>query len=315
MLSNDPPWWTDYLVTSGLALPGERSAFYRDAARGYWVRVRSGVYVRAKVWNALHAEDRHLARARATALVDPAAVFSHLTAALLWGLPLVDPPPSLPHVTTSRASGGRSSQSVVRFAVGDPDECVRLDGLRVTGLRETLLAVASTWDAAVSIPILDAALAGRAVRAAAVTREELADRRPGRAERRVDFAVAFADPRSGSPGESLSRLTILRAGLPAPELQRRFDDDRGLIGFVDFWWPEFGVIGEFDGLGKYRRDLSGRGRSADEIVIAEKHREDRLRALGHRVIRWGWSTARSVPATRDLLTRAGIRAEKVHPRP
>lgn len=307
-------WEQDYVVTSRIGLPGERAAFYRAASRGRWIRVRPGVYLPAEAWNRLDAEARHVARARAVALVDPDAVFSHLTAALIWGLPLVDPPPAAPHVIVARARGGRSSQSTVRFAVGEPKEVVLIDGLRVMGLPETLIAVAATWGATTSVPILDAALARRARGSVAVTRDGLRAVPSGVAPRRVEFALGFADAASGSPGESLSRLTIHRAGLPAPELQARFDDERGLVGFTDFWWPEAGVIGEFDGAGKYRRDLSGNGRPPAEIVIDEKRREDRLRALGPRVVRWGWSTARSVAQLRAVLVGAGLRVEKFQSR-
>jgi hypothetical protein len=57
-----------------------------------------------------------------------------------------------------------------------------------------------------------------------------------------------------------------------------------LIGFADFAWP--GVVGECDGRLKY----------ADRDVLwAEKRREDRIRALGLRVIRWGWDDAWARP--------------------
>ncbi|MFW8745876.1 hypothetical protein, partial [Mesorhizobium japonicum] len=124
----------------------------------------------------------------------------------------------------------------------------------------------------------------------------------------------FADAASGSAGESLSRVAIHRAGLPAPVLQQRFDDAAGLAGIVDFWWPEAGVIGEFDGVGKYLRDLSGRGRDTAQIVIDEKRREDRLRALGFRVVRWGWRAARSRGELRSLLIRSGLRADQLRSR-
>jgi hypothetical protein len=55
-------------------------------AAGRLVRVRSAVYVAAEAW----PEDpagRHLVRAHAEQAVNPAAVLSHGTAALAWGLP------------------------------------------------------------------------------------------------------------------------------------------------------------------------------------------------------------------------------------
>ena len=90
-----------------------------------------------------------------------------------------------------------------------------------------------------------------------------------------------------SPLESLSRLRLVREGLPEPELQVRFDDDQGLIGYVDMWWPHLGVIGEADGLSKYQ--------TRDDL-LREKAREDRLRALGLVVVRWTWREIMSDPS-------------------
>lgn len=303
----------EFVFTSRLRLPGERSTFYRAAARGIWTRIRPGVYVDATSWRDLGPAARHLARARAAAILDPGVVFSHPTAALVWELPLVVPPPPAPQTVQPATSGGRSSRSMRRFA-GAPSDIVTFDGMRVSGLADTVAAVAERFDATVAVPIVDAALGGRAREATAVTREQVSRIPVSRAPRRAEFAIGFGDGRSGSAGESLSRVAIHRSGLPAPELQARFDDDHGLIGFTDFWWPEAGVVGEFDGLGKYRRDLSGHGRSPADVVIAEKRREDRLRSLGPRVVRWGWATAHSVPDLRQLLVAAGVRPESSHRR-
>ncbi len=87
--------------------------------------------------------------------------------------------------------------------------------------------------------------------------------------------------RSGAqtPLESLSRVRLMRCGLPEPRLQVPFYDDEGLVGIVDMYWDELGVIGEADGLLKYRT-------GAD--LIAEKRREDRLRRIKP-VVRWDWA--------------------------
>jgi hypothetical protein len=97
-----------------------------------------------------------------------------------------------------------------------------------------------------------------------------------------------------------------RLGAPSPILQQRFDDEGGLIGFVDFWWPTQKVVGEFDGRGKYLRDEFTRGKTTAEVVLDEKRREDRLRGLGFRVVRWGWSEAQSLPALERKLASAGL---------
>ena len=82
-----------------------------------------------------------------------------------------------------------------------------------------------------------------------------------------------------TPLESISRFRLVQAGLPEPMLQFPVFDADGLIGYADMAWPDHKVIGEADGLLKYqdRSDL-----------IAEKAREDRLRAQGWIVVRWTW---------------------------
>lgn len=108
--------------------------------------------------------------------------------------------------------------------------------------------------------------------------------------------------RSGAqtPLESLSRVRLMRCGLPEPRLQVPFYDDEGLIGIVDMYWDELGVIGEADGMLKYRT-------GAD--LIAEKHREDRLRRKKP-VVRWDWSQMWNAPWTiaEWVWAAAGIRA-------
>ena len=96
------------------------------------------------------------------------------------------------------------------------------------------------------------------------------------------------------------------AGLPKPTLQACFHDDDGLIGYTDFCWREFGVVGEFDGKVKYRKPEYLQGRDPAEVVIEEKIREDRLRALGLKVVRWTWATANSPNQLRSRLVAAGL---------
>lgn len=96
-------------------------------------------------------------------------------------------------------------------------------------------------------------------------------------------------------------------GFPRPRLQHPFYDAQGLIGFVDFWWPELGIIGEFDGQGKYLRDEFTHGRSQAEVIADEKRRENRLRALGHIVVRWEWADLIHPERLREKLIAAGLR--------
>jgi hypothetical protein len=98
--------------------------------------------------------------------------------------------------------------------------------------------------------------------------------------RQARRAIALLDPRSESPGESVSRVRLHQEGLPAPELQQdRYDEDGRIVARVDFYWEKQRTIGEFDGKIKYGRLLK-RGQSIEDVVFAEKVREDALRDLG-----------------------------------
>lgn len=304
---DDETWRETFVVTRTLTHPGERAAFYREAARGRFTLVTRGVYLATSEWARLDADGRHLARMRAQELLRPGTVFSHLSAALVWGLPIVATPLTIPHSVAPVAAGGRSRNALIRHAVGIPDDVHVVGGLHVTSPHDTALHVAATARPEASVPVLDAAFARDEWR---LDRDALLDavaRLPA-GPIRGRWALEFADPRSGSPGESLSRVGFWRERLPAPELQCRFDDRGGMIGVVDFYWPEFRLVGEFDGLGKYLREEWRDGRTVAEVVIDEKRRENRLRALALGVTRWEWSDALSSARLARILRDAGLRA-------
>jgi len=96
--------------------------------------------------------------------------------------------------------------------------------------------------------------------------------------------VEFGDPRAESPLESISWFAMHERDLPAPELQvpLGIDEDGRPTGVVDFYWEEFGVIGEADGLMKYDDE------DARLSLRAEKLRQEALEALGFIVVRWTW---------------------------
>lgn len=253
---------------------------------GLWQRVKRGQYVQTA--RDLSAEQRHkVLTAAVVRTVSADAVVSHVSAAVLHGLPLWSVSLAKVHVTRSRKSGGRVGRQVVRHsATLAPSDVVVIDGIRVTSVARTLI------DLGCSIPLASAVIVGdAALRSGLVTRGDLESQlvsmsqRPGsRAARRM---IAALDGRSESPGESRSRLLL--KDWAVPELQAEVSTPQGVtVARVDFLFAQQGVIGEFDGMVKYRAELRG-GRSAEQVVIAEKVREDRLRTLGWAVVRWTWA--------------------------
>ena len=283
------------------------SAYRRAASRGQLVRLHRGAYMDAAEWQTLDRHERYRQRVIAAAMASRGnPVLSHQSAAIMWRLPIIGQWPNIVHVLSARTTGTRIENGFMRHAPDRSDrEYVDIDGVRVTSLNDTLVDMAASASFASSVTSIDFAL-----RKGRTSHEELRtlleERRGIRFRRRMERAVDFSTPLSGSPGESLSRVNIHELGFAGPTLQARFDDYKGHIGDSDFWWPEFGLIGEFDGLVKYTRDQYTKGRSIEEIVIEETVREDRLRALGPSVSRWLWGTALRPRELFQQLSAAGL---------
>jgi len=278
----------------------------RRRDQGSLVRVRRGSYLAADEWAALDGPGRHRARIHAVAAnarIEP--VFSHFSAAVLHDIPILGRLPTDVHVTIERGTRRRGQAEIRTHALAlEPYELARIDGVLATSLERTLLDLALTTSFETAAAALDWGLSNGADRG--VLHQELERMNPPTRGRAAIKAIEFADARSGSVGESLSRARMHVLGFPVPELQVEMLDGSGRIGVVDFYWAQHRLIGEFDGRAKYVRDEFTAGRPAAEVVLVEKVREDRLRATGRGMVRWGWSVAEDMDAFGELLTRAGL---------
>lgn len=288
-------------------LGDEARRLRRAVAKGSAVRPHRGAFVDAAAWSGLDERGRFLTRiAAASAVARVTPIVSHLSAAAVWGAPIIGHPPAAIDVLATVAAGTRTEHGFRKHASAFPHEAEVVDRIPVTPLIRTLADVAASSPFVTAVGVLD-----WAVSRSEVGPDVLADldrRGVVRGRARAERAVRFADGRSGSPGESLSRVRIHELGFPPPELQRRFSDRRGFIGVVDFWWPEFRLIGEFDGREKYVRETYTQGRSTAEVVIDEKRRENRLRAVGPGlgVARWEWADAWRAAPLAEKLREAGL---------
>ncbi|MHA7262012.1 hypothetical protein ACX80W_02295 [Arthrobacter sp. TMN-37] len=298
---------TFLLSTAELSAQGRNSRpLQRSCAAGDLVRIRQGLYVSSEKWATLDRWDRYRMRVLAVHLAaHRPPVFCRETAALVHGLPLVAVPSHV-HVQQVADSSAHSRGGVRRHCISLAEPpVVHTSGLQVTSLESTIVALAVGSGFPAGVLALDDALRRGMTDLERVS--ELAQMtRTAAAQRRLAAVLDFARGDAESPGESLSRVHMMVMGFPAPELQRVFTDARGYIGRVDFYWPQARLVGEFDGLVKYSKPEFLTGRTPSEIVIEEKRREDRLRALGLRVVRWTWDDLRDPALLRDLLTSAGL---------
>jgi len=302
------------LLRSDAARLGLEQDLRRESNQGRLMRVRFGVYVSRAIWSTLDPNERYLSRIRAYAAMSPEPpVFSHHSAAAIWGLPRPSAWPTDVHVTVPQASGGRSRPGVVRHALEQQPPSVERHGLRVVTVADTAVTMARVLPFPEAVAMMDKAIHIPRHGMVLATREELelsleALAGPLRVKGRGAAlrAVEFASTQSGSGGESVSRANIFLLGFMLPELQVRFDDALGFIAFVDFFWRLINKVGEFDGHGKYLKPEYTHGQTPAQVVMAEKEREDRVRALGPTFARWDWPIARDLNVFGRFLTRQGI---------
>jgi hypothetical protein len=249
---------------------------------------------------------RRLVHATAPQLLD-GSVVSHGSAAVLHRLPVWAAAIERVHVTRSQSGHGKRRSLVhAHSAPLDETDIVLVDGIAVTSIARTVLDLART------LPMEQAvALGDRAVReglspdtlAAGLLRME---RWPG--VRRARRAVDFLDPRSESVGESVSRVLLYTDGLPAPDLQQEIvGPDGEVVARVDFLWKQQRTVGEFDGKVKYGRTLHP-GQDLEEVLAAEKAREDLIRDSDLQVARWIWRDFYRPGVIRDRVLRAFARS-------
>ena len=236
-------------------------------------------------------EARHRALIRTTVpLLNDDAVLSHCSAALLWGLPVPRRLLTKVHVTHDRPGGGHVRTWTHTHSSALPSlEIAEVEGLRITSLARTAVDTARLCSNQEALQIVDAAWRMLDTPTDLAAACEMAGRCHG--IRAARWALAHADPRSESPGESLSRYWMIMGKIPTPTLQLEILDPGGnFVARADFAWEEYRVLGEFDGRIKYASSLNGQPLA--EVVMREKERENRLRALGWWVYRWTWDDLR-----------------------
>jgi hypothetical protein len=217
--------------------------------------------------------------AAARTVLPQSAVFSHATAATLWGWPLpgaMVPGESDPVQVTVPAEAVVPSIRGVRGHGQLLPEVHRavVRGLPTTSPPRTLLDLAAVLGNDALVVLADAMLAR-----AGCTLEDLAEvaawggRRRG--VRRLREAIELASTCSRSPKESELRLLLLRAGLPAPEPNAAvFDEHGGWIAEADLFYREHRIVLEYD----------GRDHGREERRLADLRRRNLLMRAGYYVL-------------------------------
>ena len=269
--------------------------------RGELERLRRGAYASPTEGELTRVEQhRRLVQATVPQLID-GSVVSHGSAAVLHRLPVWGSSIARVHVTRP-GEGQRRPLLHVHCAPLSPADTTVVDGIAVTSLARTVLDLARTLRMEYAVAAADLALRNGLPPQLLAEGLSRMERWPGvRAARRV---VAFADARSESVGESVSRVRLHLDGVPKPDLQCEITGPSGLvIARCDFGWKEQRTVGEFDGKIKYGRLLQP-GQRVEDVVYAEKLREDAVREEDYEVTRWTWDDCWRPGAIRNRILRA-----------
>jgi hypothetical protein len=265
--------------------------------------------------------DEQLAAVACAHAAYPGSVVSHFSAARLAGIPVwtdrgrpsgapidaawLTRPPEAPR-------NQRRADIVVRRAGLPAADLAGHGWLPVTRVARTVVDLARELPLRESIVTVDGALRAGTPMEELLAVAERQQHWPG--IRRALSAIAFGDPASESPLESIARARFAAAGLPSPVLQVQFFDGFGwMLERVDFWWPWFRTVGEADGLAKYEASSPEERRR----LLRRSHRRDqRLSDRGVELVHFGWEDV--VDPRSDLIDRfraAFARGEARHTEP
>ena len=247
----------------------EAAGVSRHQLRGpNWRRIGRGRVVWAELEDA-----SDLGRAPGREWLAPGAVFSHRTAASLYGLDLTQL--ALVEVTAPSgwAAWPRPGMHIRHARLGHAD-ITEPHGVPVTSPVRTAFDLARHLPLAEAVAAVDTALHRRLVDLAALERYVL-DRPDWQGVVQARRVVELAEPAAESWMESVLRMILIEGGLPRPRVQATLVSSQGtFIARVDMLYEQAGVVIEYDGANHRDR------------LVEDNRRQNRLLGAGYVVLRY-----------------------------
>ena len=254
-----------------------RQQLQRQVRQGALQKIRRGSYAPSDWWENLQPSDKYLASLVAHQQhMGPKTLFSHHSAAALHGLAQLTIPQQI-HLAAPR--GRANAREGIKVHQLGERKGIILHQLPVTNLLSTVLDCVASCDPREGLVLADSALAK------GLAQEDLLEalqQAQGRGCRKARLLAPWVSPLSESAGESLVRYFLLTRSFPPAEQQywvrqgsRRYR--------LDFAWPSYGVLLEFDGNIKYQNY-----RPREQAFLQQNEREAWLRSQGWQVVRTNW---------------------------
>jgi hypothetical protein len=219
--------------------------------------------------------------------VREAHVFSHDSAALEIGLPLLPGAARWTHLTRAGITGSRRRNGVVHHGAPlEPASVVTAHGLPVAALARTAVDLGREHGYAAGLAACDAALRRGATRAELTAIRQRMRNWPGITD--AASAIADADPGAETAGETLARIVVNGLGIGPVRTQFPVRLEDGTTAWLDL------LVGchafEFDGRIKVQSPTAGgvAMASPEQIIWDEKKRERLIRPLGLGISRLVW---------------------------
>lgn len=187
-------------------------------------------------------------------VLPPDTAFSHVTGALLLGLPLsyAIGEDDRVHVTGPLDTRRMRKPGVVAHRALHPRAHTVVGGLQVVDLADTWVDMGELVGRGKPAGLDDLIVIGEAIatrlNSVHPLRSALMARVRPRGKATLLEALDEIRVGSASPRETLARLMLVRCGLPEPALNQAIVDKGGeLLGVADLLWEEEGVAGEYQG--------------------------------------------------------------------
>lgn len=271
-----------------------RKALKRRVSEGLVVIPFKSMYARSAYWQdkTFREKIQHIIRTLSSKY--PSWIFSHASAAVMYGLEV---PRSLGfplHCITGTRGTQSNSKQIICHRVRNLYS-KELSQALVTLPEQTIIDCAVMYSFQQALPIVDSALhLGLTNKERLLAYLELNPRRKG--VRKAHRVLRYADARADNGGESTVRAVMIENGLPLPELQIPVPNINklGHYYYVDFMFtcPNGQKIAfELDGRAKYQDSSMTKGRDTLSVMMDERQREAAITAHGIRVARLGYSQA------------------------
>lgn len=294
--------------------PSLARSMHRATQRGEVVRLVRGIYAPRRVIDRLTPWDQELLRVVAAATRGRVRQpLCGISAARVWGVPILDDTfePMVDALGWDARVTRRTSDVRYWASADDRFQVVTHSGVLLTDLSRTIAELGVRSSFARTVAAIDWAVrVRRKPGEPATTIDEIRATADAlgfvRGRAGLRRALAFADGRSESAGESWMRVLIHQLGFEVPDLQHEYRLDDGRRFRTDFRWSSIRLAGEFDGFLKYRAGEARGGRSVEQVVIEEKEREDAVRATGDRMLRCVWADLDDARRLRHKLEAAEV---------